>query len=141
MKRYIITLILLLLLALPVMAQDATAEPVATQEAAAIVTPDTTTSNDSDVTLSVWQIITGVAGAFALGGVVGVAGAGVLASRLRNDPATMSAIEKLGNSVPEPTAKLIIDLAKSGQEIAELLKEALDRVPAASKTEPAKSAG
>lgn len=112
-------------------AQEATPEP----DAPPVVTPLPDT--DGNVVLSVFQVVIGVVAAVAVGGIVGIAGVGVLASRLRNDAATIAAIEALAKSVPPETAKQVVDLTgqlnKSMNEITLLVSEALDNVPASSK--------
>lgn len=91
------------------------------------------TIDDDLVTVNIWQIFTGLFATFAAGGVIGIAGAGLVATRLRDDAATMTAIEGATKNVPPEIAKLLIDLAKSGQAVGDLLIEALDGVPSTSK--------
>lgn len=126
MKRFTFVLALLALIfiglaAVPAFAQDSTPVPL-----------DTAT-----VTLSVWQVIVGVVAAVASGGILGIAGVGVLANRLRHDAVAITAIEKLGDSVPPETAKQVMDLTgrfnQSVNELTLLVTEALDRIPAATK--------
>lgn len=145
MKRLTLLLFALLLMVLPLAthAQTDTAptnEPAATTEATPA--PDTTPDipvpvENGSLVLSTLEIVLGVVGIFSAGGVVGVAGAGVVAYRLRTNPSTIAAIEKLGNSVPENTAKQIIELSggfnKSVNELTLLIVEALDRKPAETK--------
>lgn len=137
MKRYtlIILFALLTLFAVPALAQDATSEPTA----AATVAVDAPVeqpagSADPTITLKWWQVIAGLFTAAAGGGLIGIAGFGVLATRIRNDAATMSAIEGLAKSVPADVVKVILDTAKSAQAIAGVVEEAFDGVPATSKT-------
>lgn len=145
MKRYLAILILIFTLfaALPVMAQDeGTAEPepaaVATVTVDAPVDPapvdNPVGSDDPAITLKWWQVIAGLFTAAAGGGLIGIAGFGVLATRIRNDAATMSAIEGLAKSVPADVVKVILDTAKSAQAIAGVLEEAFDGVPVSSKS-------
>lgn len=150
-KRMILALLLALLLALPVLGQDATAEPipVATAEATQPVESggvvinvdagndtanDIGASDDPVITLKWWQVIAGLFTAAAGGGLIGIAGFGVLATRIRNDTATMSAIEGLAKSVPADVVKVILDTTKSTQAIAGVIEEAFDGIPVASKS-------
>ena len=163
MKLKLALLALMLSLVIPAFAQDtpAAVEPsvVATQEAeptaaatsdAAVTDTDSgNTSNDNAgsadpaITLKWWQVLAGIALAFGGGGLVGIAGVGVLAVRIKNDKATMTAIEGLANSVPAHVVKLILDTTRSTQAIAGVVEEVFDGVPIASKPAPvtAQSAG
>lgn len=118
----IAVLVLLLLLATPVFAQDGSA------------------TSEPSVTLSIGQVVLGIVAAVTAGGITGVMGAGVLAQRLKDNPATMKAIEHLGNSVPPETAKQVIDVLGAFQSsfnsVTALMREALDRIPADSKKDP-----
>lgn len=127
MKKYqsaillVMLLFMLMLLGVPAFAQD---QPVNNLDAPTVL-------------LSVGQIIIGAIAIFGAGGVISVAGVGLLAMRLRQDKTTIAAIEKLGDSVPPETAKHIMDLSgqfnKSVNEITLLVTEALDRIPAVEK--------
>lgn len=139
----LLVLVGLLLSPLATHAQTDTAptnEPAATTEATPA--PDTTPDipvpvENGSLVLSTLEIVLGVVGIFSAGGIVGIAGAGVVAYRLRTNPSTIAAIEKLGNSVPDETAKQIIDMTsgfnKSVNELVLLVTEALDRQPAETK--------
>lgn len=132
----------LLLLISPAAAQDTPAPdaaPIPTQEITVITpapTPDGST--DSFVVLSVWQIVAGLAAAFSVGGLTIGTGLGVLASRLRHNEAAMAAIEGLAASTPDSTVQTVSGLIDKFQfsltESFALIREALDRVPYASKT-------
>jgi hypothetical protein len=135
-------LLALLLLISPAAAQDTPAPdaaPIPTQEVTVITpapTPDGRT--DSFVVLSVWQIVAGLAAAFSVGGLTIGTGLGVLASRLRHNEAAMAAIEGLAASTPDSTVQTVSGLIDKFQfsltESFALIREALDRVPYASKT-------
>jgi len=145
--------LLVLMLILPTLAQDATVESSATEPVAEATVPteaqpnttvinaegDVTlnqnaeetaqpTTNDGMITLSIWQILAGVFAAVALGGIGGIAGAGVIAVRLMNNPATMKAIEDLGNSVPQKHADQVLSFATGFQSIVADFKGSLDAI-------------
>jgi hypothetical protein len=123
-KRNLISILAALFLALlctvPVMAQEATATP-------------TVTVPDASITLNIWQVIGGVIAAVSVGGIAGFAGAGVLASRLKNDAATMKAIEALADSAPRHVIEALAAIGRSSIGVGELLVEATDGVPAGTK--------
>lgn len=146
MNRLLALLVFLLILCIPVFAQDATAEPVATVEAGQVTVVDgqgdTNITVEAPVTpvetpatnvLSISNII-----AFLIGGVVTFAGAvawlGSQARATMHDPAKMILAEKLGDSVPKESADKLIEGFLS---IVEFLKEATDRQPAILKPAPA----
>lgn len=87
--------------------------------------------------LNIWQIVGGTIAAVTAGGLMGIGGAGVLAARLRRDEATMTAIEKLADSAPRYVTDQINELTRSFRdsvrEVAALIIEATDRVPAKDK--------
>lgn len=116
------------LLISPIMAQD---------EVSDASPPTVTESNvpDGSVVLSVWQLLAVALAFFLSGGAISVGGLGYLADKIRNDPVAMKNAENVGNSIPADTANKLIDLADSATKIATFMKEALDRVPAASKAE------
>lgn len=131
----VIVLFALLTLVIPVMAQEPTQDasaPVATVEPTAPA--ETQPSADPAIALKWWQVLAGLASAFGIGGVVGIAGVGTIAQRVRNDAATMAAIEGLAKSVPADVAKMALSLARSGEAIAGVVEEAFDDIPAATKT-------
>ena len=74
---------------------------------------------------------------------VAATGGGILVilPRLKNDPAFMAAVEKLGESVPADTAALLVELAKAVQTTGAIVEEALDGIPAESKTVTAGATG
>jgi hypothetical protein len=119
------------------MAQD-TSTPVATVEATPVPETPPAPSNDNLITVSVWQIVAGLAGAFSIGGLTVGTALGVLASRLRKNPETMAAIEALGKSTPESTIKLILGLTNrvqyAAEEVGGLVRETFDGKPARDKT-------
>jgi hypothetical protein len=140
--RWILIFTLLLMLALPALAQEATDEPAATAEPdqtvqVTVSSGGATTNEGSSVVMSSLQVVIGLIAAFGMGGVVGIAGAGTLAARLRSDATTVAALELLAKQVPPETAQQIMQLAsdfgKSYKELELLVTEALDGIPAASK--------
>lgn len=136
MKRILVLLVLLLILCLPTLAQDATAVSTVEAMPVEIVTPPA--SSDPMIQMSVWQIVAGLAGAFSLGGLTIGMGVGVLASRLRTNPATMAAIEGLAASTPDSTVQQFTGLMDKFQysltEAFALVREALDKKPYGDKT-------
>lgn len=144
MKRLILVLALLFVLIVPAFAQDGDTipTPVVTVEAPSEDTPNTST--DPLVTVSIWQIVAGLAGAFSLGGLTIGTGIAVLASRLRKNPETMAAIEYLAKSTPESTVNLILGLTNKVQyaveEVGGLVREAFDKKPVREKTEQEREA-
>lgn len=131
----LLVLVGLLLSPMATLAQDET--PTLDASPTPDVVVETPVSDSGGLVLTTLEIVLAVVGIFSAGGVVGVAGAGVVAYRLRTNPSTIAAIEKLGNSVPENTAKQIIELSggfnKSVNELTLLIVEALDRKPAETK--------
>lgn len=120
MKRHILLVMLFLLLfvTVPALAQDAVPVPV-------------------EPSVPTWfAAIAGIAGivvgAIAGGGSVLVV-LGRIANNLKNDAATLSALEKLAASVPPETTAMILEVLKAGQSISEVAYEILDDVPAAEK--------
>lgn len=82
-----------------------------------------------DVVLNVGQIIAGVIAAVTAGGIIGVAGAGVLANRLLQDKATVTAMEKLADSLPPETTLKFLEFFMSVESVANLGTEVFDDVP------------
>jgi hypothetical protein len=106
---------LVLVLAVPVMAQDT--DPVGT------------VNELRDFGLNLWTVIMGTIAAFAVGGIAGISGALALVSRVRNDQATMKAIEGLIDSAPPSVVEVIRDLSKLLSEAGVLLEEVSDGEP------------
>jgi len=90
---------------------------------------DTTAPNPSFFPQDVFVIATFIIGAFLAGGVT----IGVLATRLKQDANTIAAIERLGDSVPSEVATQLISALQTFKSLAELVEEALDKVPAKDK--------
>lgn len=135
-RSLLLAFVFLLILCLPTLAQDATAVPTVEAMPVEIVTPPA--SSDPMIQMSVWQIVAGLAGAFSLGGLTIGMGVGVLASRLRTNPATMAAIEGLAASTPDSTVQQFTGLMDKFQysltEAFALVREALDKKPYGDKT-------
>lgn len=102
---------------------------------------------DQGAAQSVLVVLVGVlsaVGAIGLSVVFSLRGVGLLAERLRQDDATITAIERLADSVPSDVAAGILttltrmndtlrDLSSSVGAITRLVDEALDDVPATEK--------
>lgn len=95
-------------------------------------------STDPQITMSLWQLLAGAASAFSLGGLTIGTGIAVMASRLRHNATTMAALEYLAAGTPDTTIKTIDGLMDKFQaglmEAFALVREATDKIPAASKT-------
>lgn len=111
MKRIIIAVLTLLALTSVSLAQDTTAP--------------STSFFPQDVFIVFAFIVT----SFLAGGVT----IGVLATRLKQDANTIAAIERLGDSVPSEVATQLISALQTLKSLAELVEEALDKVPAKDK--------
>lgn len=146
MKRLLL-LILFLVMVVPVVAQDATAEAVPTVEAGEVTiidgegegttvitveAPETPVETPATNVLSVSNILS-----FLIGGIVSAAGViafiGTQARNAMNDPAKMVLAERLGDSVPQETANKLIEGLNN---VVDFLKEATDRQPALLKPSP-----
>ena len=88
---------------------------------------------DSTIALTVAELIAIIIAAVISGG--GMVGIGVvgLVRIVRNDPAAMTAVEKLGDSVPQEHATELLKVARGAREVAGLVEEALDGIPASEK--------
>lgn len=154
MKKWLLLALIALfaLSTLPALAQsgDDIIEPVAltaepTAEAGGVIVnveaPEPEPSADPAIALKWWQVLAGLATAFGAGGIIGIAGVGTVAMRVKNDRATMTAIEELAKSVPADVAKSMLALARSGKAIAEVTEEVFDGVPVGSKPAPDGTSG
>ena len=110
-------ILLFLLLLAPVsvaLAQDTTPPP----------------SNGGQVVLDIFTALGGILAAFAAGGIVGVAGISLFIQRLRNDTATLNAIERLYTSIPQDAVRDIIrSVIEVWVETGELLDDITDGEP------------
>ena len=119
----------------PVMGQEATDDGVG--DVVATVAPvDDVTGNESgeqgtvdDLSVNVIQIVIGLLTAFTAGGVVVVGGAVVLIDRIRDNTATVTAMERLAESFPPGTRDLLLYAARTGKSFSELAEEVLDGEP------------
>ena len=120
------------MLVMPLVAQEATPEvqPVMVVIEAPVAAPDA-----SAVTLATWQLFAVIIGSVLSGGALSIVGLGMLADKIRNDPVSLKNAESVGNSVPAATADKLIAGIDSMVKVLALFKEALDRVPAETKTE------
>lgn len=156
MKKLLFVFALLLILCIPVLAQDATAEATVAANPVTVIdgegqgdtvtceagatcnvnegteTPVTPVETPATNVLSISNIIS-----FLIGGVVSFAGAmawlGNQARMAMQDPAKMVLAERLGDSIPKDTAEKLIDGLNT---VVEFLKEATDRQPALLKPSP-----
>lgn len=75
------------------------------------------------------QVIIGLLSAFASGGVIGIAGVAIFIDRIRNDKATVTALENLANSFPPSTKEILEKAFVTTQKIGQLGAEVFDGVP------------
>jgi hypothetical protein len=125
----LIALVMLVAVSLPVSAQETTLEATPTPEPGMgpIVEPEPPT---------VWSVIpdavTALVGAvtlFAGGTFFGAAGVAVYLQRLKDDTPTVTAFERIYNSVPESVANKLLDIVAAGRAGVELLEEITDGKP------------
>lgn len=109
------------MMSMPAVAQEVTPEP---DEVPVIVVDDA-----EEFSVNVVQVIIGLLGAFAAGGIVGIAGLAVFVDRLRSDATTVTALEKLAESYPPGTRDLLLNISRTVDSIGELGKEIFDGVP------------
>lgn len=88
---------------------------------------------DGGYSVNLIQIIIGLLTAFSAGGIVGIAGLAMFVDRIRNDVATVTALEKLGASFPPETRELLKGGSRSLVSIGELGEEVFDDEPIAQK--------
>lgn len=129
----LLTVLVLLLGAVAVTAQEVTAEPdpVATVTAVVTLSPGTETLEvvipqpANDATGGILSVILGaiVGAASVLAGLLGIVG------RLRNDKAALDAIEWLGKSIPETALEKFNELGRSLGEAGEVLEMVTDGLP------------
>lgn len=135
----LLALIFIGLVVMPAFAQEVTPEPDQTVQVT-VSSGTAVSTSEGSIILTVGELVLGVLAIFATGGVVGIGGAGYLANRLRTDPEKIAALERLANHVSPDTATQIMNMAgqfsHSVNELTLLVTEALDRIPAASKTPP-----
>lgn len=110
-----------MMVSMPAVAQEVTPEP---DEVPVIVVDDA-----EEFSVNVVQVIIGLLGAFAAGGIVGIAGLAVFVDRLRSDATTVTALEKLAESYPPGTRDLLLNISRTVDSIGELGKEIFDGVP------------
>lgn len=128
--------VLLLLLIVPILGQDV--EPVPTEvpvqpEVEQVVVPPEAVVEPESVRVNLVQVIIGLLGAFAAGGIIGIAGVAVFADRIRNDSPTVTALELLAHSWPPGTRELLLQASRGARSIGALGEEVFDNVPFASK--------
>lgn len=135
--RKLIIVCVLLLIVVPVFAQDATAIPLpeVTAEPGGGSVVDTV-ENLQEFGLNLWTVITGVILAFAAGGVTGLGGAVIIINRVKNDQSTMAAIEGLVNSFPPDTRDVLVKIGDGIAVIGSFVKEVSDGVPVGAKPTP-----
>lgn len=132
--------LLLTLFSVPAFAQDEAPtdtpvtieapEPTATEE---VSTPVEDVPDTGAIVTSLYTLIGGAIAVFVAGGLTVGTAVFTLASRFRDNPAEMAAIESLASSVPGPVALRMLELAQTLSVVGEVIGEAFDDVPAASK--------
>jgi hypothetical protein len=142
-KSSLSILTLLLLLVMPSWAQEGTEiAPDPTQEIIVVEVPAPVVEEvpvviapvvTEGVTINLVQVIIGLLGAFAAGGIVGIAGLATYIDRIRNDKATVTALEKLGDSFPPSTKELLERAFRIMEKASSLGVEVFDGVPIADK--------
>lgn len=119
-------------------------EPATTQEVIATPAPvespveSPVIQDGSDLSINLVQVIIGLLTAFAAGGVVGIAGLAIFVDRIRDDKATVTALEKLAESYPPNTRELLLGISKTTISLGELGKEIFDDTPVIDKPDPDK---
>lgn len=83
---------------------------------------------EGNVSIPGWSIIMAIV--MAVGAGVGVAG---IIDRVRRDPRAMTEIESRANTVAEPLTQVANKFGEGLEAFAKLLREATDRIPAATK--------
>lgn len=129
MKRLsVVFMVLMLVLGLPMVA-------VAQDDTPDADVPVVVTDGEqlSDVSINLVQIVIGLLSAFAAGGVIGIAGLMVFIDRLRNDVATVTALEKLSASYPPETRELLLSISGAVKSVGKLGEEIFDDVPVVDK--------
>ncbi len=146
--RVFMILLVLLLLVMPVLGQEATDSGIVpTQEI--IPTPSLSAAQSDStpppsngegniapvdlvsdgVQVNLVQVIIGLLGAFAAGGIVGIAGLAVFVDRIRKDTATVAAMESLATSFPPSTKELLERAFTVLEKVGGLGAEVFDAVP------------
>lgn len=105
------------------------------QETTSDVMPAPATES-TDLQVDLVQIIIGLLTAFAAGGIVGISGLAIFVDRIRNDSATVTALEKLAESYPPGTRDLLLNISKSVTSIGALGEEVFDGKPVQDKDTP-----
>lgn len=136
--KYLLCVLFALLLALPLLAQDETVTPVATQEASPIAPVNVNINTDSgrpdtlpegNISIPGWTVVVSIVLSIA-----GGAGIALILDRIRQSPAAITEIEGYAdNSVSETTANAFVKGAEVVESAARLVKEAFDRIPASDK--------
>lgn len=132
--------LLLTLCSVPAFAQadEPTAAPVTIEATEAapteeISTPVENPADTGEIVTSLYTLIGGAIAVFVAGGLTVGTALLTLATRFRDNPAEMAAIESLASSVPGPVALRMLELASTLSVVGEVLGEAFDGVPATDK--------
>lgn len=131
--KYLLCVLFALLLALPLLAQDETVTPVATQEASPGVNievnpPATDPLPEGNVSIPGWSIVVVV--------VLAIAGGASLPSiidRIRGDESAIAEIEVRANQLPPEILNAFVRVSEVVESGARLVREAADRIPAKEK--------
>lgn len=82
-----------------------------------------------NVIVNTWAAITGLVMSFLAGGIVGIAGIGILMNRLKNDQATLNAIEGLVTSAPPAVMEFLQELVRTGRVTLDVIDTVSDGQP------------
>ena len=118
--------LVMLMMIVPVMGQEVTPEP---DVAVVVDVPADGVADGDSFSVNVITIVIGLLGAFATGGIVGIAGVAQYVNRIKDDVSTVTAIEGLANSYPPQTKELIESIFRTIKNIGELGVEVFDGVP------------
>lgn len=92
------------------------------------------TAANGEIVMNVYTIVGIILSSVFAGGVFGVGIFAVIARNILNNEAGIKAVEGLAGSVPAEIAAKIIEVKRAAEPILELVEEAFDGIPAASKT-------
>jgi hypothetical protein len=136
----IVLMVALLTIGFDSWAQDATAEPVPSQEVemvmqeAEVPAPPLVEAPAADgVSVNLITVIIGLLTAFSAGGIMGIAGLAIFVDRINKNTSTVTALELLASSWPPETRELLLGISRGLESIGKLGAEVTDEVPLAQK--------